>query len=54
MKPATWRTLLLAICALTALVQVVLVLDATGMGGAPPWRGQWGAVLGGLMSSKTI
>ena len=35
--------MLLTICALAALAQVTDVLDATGMGGAPPWQGSWGA-----------
>jgi hypothetical protein len=41
-----WRRVLLAICALAALAQVAGVLDATGMGGAPPWQGWWGANAG--------
>ena len=35
--------MLLATCALAALVQVAAVLDATGISGAPPWLGWWGA-----------
>jgi len=35
-----------AICALAALLQVAGVLDATGMGGAPPWEGRWEANIG--------
>jgi hypothetical protein len=46
MRRVAWRPLLLAICALTALVQVADVLDATGMGGAPPWQGSLGANTG--------
>jgi len=42
MKPSAWRPLLLAICALVAIIQIADVLDITGMGGAPPWRGRWG------------
>ena len=38
--------MLLAICALTVLVQVAGVLDATGLGGAPPWQGSFGANTG--------
>lgn len=38
--------MLLTICALAALAQVAAVLDATGMGGAPPWQGLWGADIG--------
>jgi len=41
-----WRPLLLAICALAALAQITDVVDATGMGGAPPWQGWWGAATG--------
>ena len=43
MKRIAWRPLLLAICALAALVQVAGVLDATGIAGAPPWLGWVGA-----------
>ena len=46
MKRVAWRPVLLAICALAALIQAADVLDATGMGGAPPWGGRWGAALG--------
>jgi hypothetical protein len=45
MRRVAWRPVLLAICALTALVQVAGVVDMTGMGGAPPWGGWWGANL---------
>lgn len=38
--------MLLAICALAALVQVAGVLDAIGMAGAPPWLGWVGANTG--------
>ncbi|MGA8097846.1 MAG: PDZ domain-containing protein [Candidatus Cybelea sp.] len=50
MSGIAWRRVLLAICALAALAQAADVLDATGMGGAPPWEGWWGAGTGG--SSK--
>ncbi|MGB8149779.1 MAG: hypothetical protein WCE97_01130 [Candidatus Cybelea sp.] len=43
MRRIAWRPLLLALCALAALVQIASVLDATGMGGAAPWQGWWGA-----------
>ena len=46
MRRVAWRPVLLTICALVALVQVAGVLDATGMGGAPPWLGRWGANTG--------
>ncbi len=38
--------MLLALCALTALVQVAGVLDSTGMNGVPPWQGSLGATTG--------
>jgi hypothetical protein len=47
MRRVAWRPLLLTICALAALVQVAGVVDATGIGGAPPWLGWWGANAGG-------
>ncbi|MGB8907527.1 MAG: GAF domain-containing protein [Candidatus Cybelea sp.] len=46
MRRIAWRPVLLTICALAALAQVASVLDATGMGGAPPWQGWWGANAG--------
>ena len=46
MKQIAWRPVLLAICALAAMVQVAGVLDATGMAGAPPWLGWAGANTG--------
>jgi hypothetical protein len=46
MSRVAWRPVLLAICALAALAQVADVLGATGMGGAPPWQGWWGATTG--------
>ncbi|MGC2407312.1 MAG: hypothetical protein WA431_12965 [Candidatus Cybelea sp.] len=46
MRRIAWRPLLLTICALAALAQVADVLDATGMGGAAPWQGWWGANTG--------
>jgi hypothetical protein len=46
MSRVAWRPVLLGICALAALAQVAGVLDATGMGGAPPWQGWWGAATG--------
>lgn len=38
--------MLLAICALATFVQIASIVDATGMGGAPPWQGSWGANAG--------
>ena len=46
MSRIAWRPVLLAICALAAFAQVAEVLDATGMGGAPPWQGSWGVNTG--------
>jgi hypothetical protein len=46
MRRVAWRPVLLAICALAALAQVANVVDATGIGGAPPWQGWWGANTG--------
>jgi hypothetical protein len=46
MRRVAWRPVLLTICALAALAQVAAVLDATGMGGAPPWLGWWVAGTG--------
>ena len=46
MRRIAWRPVLLTICALAALAQVASVLDATGMGGSPPWQGWWGANAG--------
>ena len=46
MRRIAWRPVLLATCALAALVQVAAVLDATGISGAPPWLGWWGANTG--------
>jgi hypothetical protein len=43
MRRVAWRPVLLAICAVAALAQAADVLDATGMGGAPPWQGSWEA-----------
>jgi GAF domain len=33
---------LVGICVLAALVEIASIVDATGMGGAPPWRGSLG------------
>ena len=42
MKPATWRSAILALCGITALAAVAEFFGAVGMGGAPPWLGIWG------------
>ncbi len=54
MRRVAWRPVLLTICALAALVQVAGVLDATGMGGAPPWQGWWGAGTGATSKPFTL
>jgi hypothetical protein len=46
MKRVAWRPVLVAISALAALIHVAGLLDATGMGGAPPWLGSLGADAG--------
>lgn len=52
MTAAAWRALLLSICLIAAIVQIVGVLDVTGIGGAPPLQGDFGALLGGVAPSK--
>src|SRR5579863_251388 len=52
MAPAAWRSVILAICLVVAVVQLAGILEATGFGGAPPWQGDIGAVLGGVVASK--
>jgi hypothetical protein len=42
-KFVAWRPVLLAVCALAALVEVTSVVDVVGMGGGPPWLGSLGA-----------
>ncbi len=42
MRPATWRAVLLTICAAGALLAIVAVFDQSGMAGSPPWYGIWG------------
>jgi hypothetical protein len=46
MTPAAWRSVLLTLCAVTALLTVASLVDVLGAGGAPPWLGLWGAYLG--------
>lgn len=46
MKPATWRALLLALCAITAIVGVAQLGGVIGIGGAQPWYGLWGSNAG--------
>jgi len=48
MRRHVWRPALLAVCALSALFQIVSVVDVTGTGGAAPWAGRWQASLAGL------
>jgi len=47
MKPSTWRTALLTLCAAAALFDVAAVLGQVGFGGATPWYGIWGTYFGG-------
>jgi hypothetical protein len=42
MKPAAWRAVILALCAIAALSAVTSVFSIVGMGGAPPWSGRRG------------
>ena len=42
MKPTTWRGLVLAFCAVTAVFAIASIIDITGAGGRPPWYGLWG------------
>jgi hypothetical protein len=46
MKPATWRALLLALCAITAIVFVAQLGGVVGIDGAPPWYVLWGSNAG--------
>ena len=46
MTPNVWRSVLLALCAVSATLQVVLLCDILGVGGAPPWFGVWGINFG--------
>jgi hypothetical protein len=41
-KPAAWRTVILTLCALTALASVATTLCNTGFAGKPPWSGREG------------
>lgn len=47
MKPATWRALLLTICAAGVLLVVGGVFNEIGIGGARPWYGLWGSYFTG-------
>jgi len=47
MRPATWRAILLTLCAAGALITLGAFLDQTGMGGSPPWYGVWGGYFDG-------
>src|SRR5579863_6425386 len=46
MTPSIWRSVILALCAVTALFAIIGLIDLTGSGGAPPWYGRWGAEFG--------
>ena len=45
MKPAAWRAVIVVICGTTALAALSELFGATGMGGASPWLGIWGATV---------
>jgi hypothetical protein len=46
MTPSVWRSVLLAFCALGATLQILLLCDVLGVGGAQPWFGVWGINFG--------
>jgi hypothetical protein len=45
MNPGAWRTLLLSVCAITAIAGAAEFLAGSGLGGAPAWMGLWGNTL---------
>ncbi|HTW83435.1 MAG TPA: PDZ domain-containing protein [Candidatus Sulfotelmatobacter sp.] len=47
MKPATWRAMLLTLCAVGILLAVGALVDQTGMRGLPARYGVWGAYFDG-------
>ncbi|MBV8066661.1 MAG: hypothetical protein JO113_01705 [Candidatus Eremiobacteraeota bacterium] len=47
MKPASWRVIVLALCAAGALLVLVAFLDQAGVGGSPAWYGVWGGFFSG-------
>jgi len=46
MTPAAWRSVLLTLCAITALLTVASLVDQLGAGSTPPWYGLWGTYFG--------
>jgi hypothetical protein len=46
MTPAAWRSVLLTLCAITALLTVASLVDQLGAGSIPPWYGLWGTYFG--------
>jgi hypothetical protein len=46
MTPAAWRSVLLMLCAVTAVLNVASLVDELGAGGTPPWYGIWGTYFG--------
>jgi len=46
MKPATWRALLLTLCALAAILTIACGNDYFGITGSAPWAGNPGTMLG--------
>jgi hypothetical protein len=45
MKPAGWRAATLVLCAIAGLAALAEFFGATGIGGASPWLGIWGATV---------
>ena len=45
MKPAAWRVVILVLCGITGLAALAELFGATGLGGASPWLGIWGATV---------
>ena len=45
MKAGAWRSVLLALCAVTVLIRAADICGMTGIGRAPPWYGLWGNTL---------
>ncbi len=46
MTPSVWRSVLLSLCAVSAILQVSLLCDILGVGGSRPWFGVWGINFG--------
>ncbi|MGC9991589.1 MAG: GAF domain-containing protein [Candidatus Cybelea sp.] len=45
MKPAVWRAVIVVLCGITGLLALSELLGATGIDGATPWLGIWGATV---------